>query len=156
MTTTTIISRPARPARTTTIRRSDIDDKTADRTKLATFATTIGAARTSLKRDACGDWLLRGLTGHLSTDGDAIYAYLACSGPRAWNNAKQKLDFLTIHEDGDDEGVLRLDRPLTTGQAETLRVALRIRKARAMDEAALEVLTLARQRSERSPCYEAS
>lgn len=156
--TATTISRPSPPARTTrttTRRRSDFDNKAADRAKLAALATTIGAARTSLKRDTCGDWLLRGLAGHVSTDGAAIYAYLACSGPRAWTNAKQKLDFLTIHHDGDDEGVLRLDRPLSTDQAETVRTTIRIRKARAMDEAALGALTIARQRSERNPCYEA-
>lgn len=135
--------------------RSDLDDKAADRAKLAAFAATIGAAKTSLKLDACGDWLLSGLAGHVSTDGTAIYAHLACASARAWTSAKPRLSFATIVQHGDMEGVLRLDRPLTADQAETLRTTLRIRKARAMDEAALEVLTIARQRRKNSPCYQA-
>lgn len=141
---------------TTIIRhRSDLDDKTSDRTKLAAFAATIGAAKTSLRRDACGDWCITGLIGHISTDGATLYASLGCSSARAWTNAKRNLSFLTIHQDGDSEGVLRLDRPLPADQAETLRTTLRIRKARHMDEGALEALSIARQRSKFSPCYQA-
>ncbi|AWL92109.1 hypothetical protein CIT37_07775 [Bradyrhizobium ottawaense] len=153
--TTTNISRPTRPAGTTIRRRSDIDDKAADRDKLAAFAATIGAAKTSLRRDACGDWRITGLIGHLSTDGREVYAHLACSSARAWTSAKQKLSFLTIQQDGDDEGTLRPDRPLTVDQAETLRTTLRVRKARAMDGAALEALCAARQWRENSRCYQA-
>lgn len=134
-------------------RRSDLDDKASDRAKLAAFAATIGAAKTSLRRDACGDWRLTGLAGHLSTDGAALYASLACTSARAWTNAKRNLSFLTIHQDGDSEGAMRLDRPLTPTDAETLRTTLRIRKARAMDEAAMEALSVARQRRENFPCY---
>ncbi|MBR0879345.1 MULTISPECIES: hypothetical protein [Bradyrhizobium] len=145
-----------KPAKTNNIRRrSDLDDKAADRTKLAAFAATIGAARTSMKRDACGDWTLTGLAGHLSTDGAALYASLACTSARAWTNAKRNLSFLTIHQDGDCEGIMKLARPLTSDQAEILRTTLRIRKARLMDDAALEALSTARQRSKFSPCYEA-
>ncbi|CUU16249.1 hypothetical protein CDS [Bradyrhizobium sp.] len=127
----------------------------ADRAKLAAFAATIGAARTSLKRDTCGDWLLSGLTGHISTDGAALYAYVACSGLRAWTNVKARLSFATLTQDGDDEGALRLDRQLTSDEAETLRTTLRIRKTRPVSDQALKALTIARQRIERSPCYEA-
>ncbi|UPK17596.1 hypothetical protein [Bradyrhizobium sp. 131] len=151
MTMTTIT--PRKPAKTTTSRRrSDLDDKAADRAKLAAFAATIGAARTSLKRDACGDWILIGLTGHVSTNSAALYAVITCASARAWNNAKSRLSFATVTQDGDTEGVLRLDLPLTSADAETVRTTLRIRKARAMDEAALEALCAARQRSKFAPC----
>ncbi|WP_368508200.1 hypothetical protein [Bradyrhizobium lupini] len=153
--TTTTISRPSRPAGTTIRRRSDIDDKAADRDKLAAFAATIGAAKTSLKRDTCGDWTITGLTGHISTDGAALHAYVGFTSARAWTTTKQKLCFMAVTQDGDTEGVLMLHRPLTPGQAETLRTALRIRKTRPMSDRTLEALTVARQRSERSPCYEA-
>ncbi|WP_092252873.1 hypothetical protein [Bradyrhizobium sp. Rc3b] len=154
MTMTTTIRR--KPAKTTIMRRrSDIDDRTADRAKLAAFASTIGAARTSLKRDTCGDWTINGLAGHISTDGAAFYAYVDCTSARAWTNAKSRLSFMTVTQDGDTEGVLRLDQPLTPTQAETLRVVLRIRKTRPMSDRTLEALTVARQRSERSPYYEA-
>lgn len=133
--------------------RSDLDDKTADRTKLAAFAATIGAAKTSLRLDACGNWSITGLTGHLSTDGATLYASLGCSSARAWTNAKRNLGFLSIHQDGDSEGVHRVDRPLTADQAETLRTTLRIRKARRMDEGAIEALAIARQRIKLPSCY---
>ncbi|MCW2225670.1 hypothetical protein M2232_009202 [Bradyrhizobium japonicum] len=145
-----------KPAKTNIIRRrSDLEDKAADRAKLAALAATIGAAKSSLRRDACGDWRLTGLAGHLSTDGASLYATLACTSARAWTNAKRNLSFLTIHQDGDSEGVMRVDRPFTRTDAETLRTTLRIWKARAMDEAAMEALTTARQRHENFPCYEA-
>ncbi|MFB6418214.1 MULTISPECIES: hypothetical protein [Bradyrhizobium] len=151
---TTITRR--KPTKATFIRRrSDLDDKAADRAKLAAFAATIGASKTSLKRDACGDWTITGLVGHVSTDGSAVYAHLTCASARAWTSAKSRLSFATVSQDGDTEGVLSIHRPLTAGQAETLRTTLRIRKARAMDEAALEALTVARQRRENFPCYQA-
>ncbi|MFK4561889.1 hypothetical protein ABIF94_002488 [Bradyrhizobium ottawaense] len=154
MTITTITRR--KPAKTTIIpRRSDLDDKAADRAKLAAFAATMGASKTSLKRDACGDWTITGLIGHISTDGSEIYAHLSCSRARAWTSAKSRLSFATLSQDGDTEGVLKIDRSLMAGQAETLRTTLRIRKARAMDEAALEALTVARQRKQIEACYSA-
>lgn len=154
MTMTTITRR--KPAKTTNSRRrSDLDDKAADRTKLSAFAATIGAARTSLKRDACGDWTLTGLAGHVSTDGAALYAVITCASARAWNNAKSRLSFATVTQDGDTEGALKVELPLTPARAETLRTTLRIRKARVMDEAALEALSAARQRSKFAPCYHA-
>lgn len=128
--------------------RSEHDDKAADRAKLAAFAATVGAAGTGMKRDACGDWTLTGLAGHLSTDGAALYAFVTCASARAWTNAKLRLSFAIVTQDGDTEGVLRLDAPLTQTDAEALRTTLRIRKARAMDEAAMEALSAARQRRE--------
>lgn len=151
---TTITRR--KPAKTTIIRRrSDLDDKAADRAKLAAFAAAIGASKTSLKRDACGDWTITGLIGDVSTNGSEVYAHLSCTSARAWTSAKSRLSFATITQDGDTEGVVRVDRPLTSDQAETLRTTIRIRKARAMDEAALETLTIARQRKQIEACYSA-
>jgi hypothetical protein len=148
MTTTTTRRKPV------IRRRSDRDDKAGDPAKLAALAATGGAAKTSLRRDACGDWRLTGLAGHLSIDGAALYAFITCASARASTNAKSRLSSATIAQDGDTEGVLRLDAPLTQTSAETLRTTLRIRKARAMDEAAMEALSAARQRREIFPCYE--
>ncbi len=73
-----------------------------------------------LARDECGDWNIFGSRGKLYTDkelGPNWYLYTWHS----WARAKRGLSFMEVHQDGDDEGVLRLDRLPTEQEARLIR-----------------------------------
>jgi hypothetical protein len=71
-------------------------------------------------KDECGDLSIFGKEGKIYTDED--HWYLFQTG-RNWNEWKKKLNFMEVWQDGDAEGVLRLNRlPLE-------KEVLKIRKA---------------------------
>jgi hypothetical protein len=103
-------------------------NRKADRELLLNLASTLSVSKARLKRDGCGDWIIRGRRGHILTDGIAMYVYLACKTKRRWENAKSALG-LVATQDGDTEGVLRLDDLPSEPLAETLRRLLGLRKS---------------------------
>jgi hypothetical protein len=50
--------------------------------------------------------------------------------PRRWRGIKQRLHFAQVTQDGDDEGILLLDRLPTAAEAVAIRETLRIRRRR--------------------------
>jgi hypothetical protein len=84
-----------------------------------------------------GDWQITGKHGHAMTAGDAYLIY-AQATPRRWTSIKQSLAFCKLTQDGDDEGILCLDRLPTEAEAEAIREALGFRKRRHMTEAQIE------------------
>lgn len=101
----------------------------ADRDLLLRLVGTLSISKVRLKRDPCGDWNIAGRRGHISTDGTAWYIYLPCKTKRRWDAAKRELAGLTVTQDGDDEGILRLDDMPSEALAETLRRLLGLRKS---------------------------
>ena len=103
-----------------------------DREHLATLLTVIEAASNSLYRPNCrgwiGDYQINGRRGHIITDGVSFYLYVTCNSKLAWTYAKKALSFATLTQDGDDEGMLRLDRLPDPEEAELIRRYCGIRK----------------------------
>ena len=116
-----------------------------DRQHLASLLTALDASPRSLRRDACGDWAINGKAGHIFADGSGFALYVKTGeSVGRWNNTKRRLAFCRVSQDGDDEGVLRLDRLPTSTEADAIRKALRIKRRRQMTVEALAALERAR------------
>jgi len=73
-----------------------------------------------------------GSRGHIRAC-DGFHVYVRCHSGRAWTFAKRQLaSFATVHQDGDDEGVLVLSRMPSESEAETLRHYIGLRQTREM------------------------
>jgi hypothetical protein len=99
-----------------------------DRDRLAGLLDALDASASALRRDECGDWMLRGSRGHIQGPPEAFYLCLVCHSPLAWTWAKKRLAFCRITQNGDDEGILRLDRLPSPEEATEIRDLLGIRK----------------------------
>jgi hypothetical protein len=104
-------------------------DRRPDRHLLIRLAEALSVSQGRLRRDPCGDWNIVGRRGHILTDGVNAYAYVPSGTARRWERAKRLLEFMTVTQDGDEEGVLKLLEMPTPEQAEVLRQVLGMRKA---------------------------
>ena len=129
---------------------SDLYPPTRQRPALLDLTKALGCRDNSLRRDECGDWRVEGRNGHVyavpgsldrpATPGFQIYA---AGSARWWSFAKKALTpFAEITNDGDDEGMLFLDRLPTADEAETIRQYVGLAKKRVMSEAELARLRL--------------
>jgi hypothetical protein len=128
----------------------------ADRAHLDTFLTAIDASPTALERPNCRGWVgeyqITGKHGHVLADGAGYFLYATTperdrrdpdgkirtyGSSRRWNNVKRQLIFARLIRDGDDEGVLRLDRLPTEAEAGAIRDCLGIRRRRHLSPEAL-------------------
>jgi hypothetical protein len=103
------------------------------REALAVFAQALGSASSALRRDECGDPRIFGKRGHVYAVPEGFQLYCVCESPRAWTYAKRALSFAEVTQDGDEEGMLIMDRLPTAEEAETIRSYLGINKAREYD-----------------------
>jgi hypothetical protein len=112
-----------------------------DRVLLLVIVAALRVSKANLRRDPCGDWnivrrrdrrrghiWIDGVGGHIATDGVWYYVHLRLPTKRKWENAKRKLNFLTVTQDGDDEGVLKMSDLHTAEQAKIIRRLLGLRK----------------------------
>jgi hypothetical protein len=118
----------------------------SDRAHLDTFLAAIDAAPGALERPSCrgwiGDYQITGKHGHVLADQPGYLLYVTGTVQR-WKKAKRILPG-TVTQDGDDEGILRLDRPPLSTEAEAIRDVIGIRKRRHMTADALVNLERAR------------
>jgi hypothetical protein len=78
------------------------------------------------------------------------YVYLRPGTKRTWESAKRALGFLTIVQDGDDEGVLKMGDLPTADRAEIIRKLLGLRKVASLTDeqrATLQRFSFARDKS---------
>jgi hypothetical protein len=127
-----------------------------NRTHLDTFLTALDASAIALGRPVCrgwvGDYQITGKHGHVLADGAGFLLYVTTpqrdrrdpddkirtyGSSRRWNNVKRQLIFAHLIQDGDDEGVLRLDRLPTEAEAGAIRDCLGIRRRRHLSPEAL-------------------
>jgi hypothetical protein len=101
-----------------------ITNRAADRELLADLASVLQISARNLHRDPCGDWIISGRRGHVLTDGRDVYVYLPSGTARRWEAAKRALAFMTVTQDGDEEGILKFQGTPTAEQAATLRKLL--------------------------------
>ena len=93
-----------------------------DRAELYALLTALHGAMNTLRRDECGDWTIAGSHGHIRACDETFYVYVRCHSGQAWTYAKKQLaGFTMVHQDGDDEGILRLSRMPNAHEAATLR-----------------------------------
>ena len=108
--------------------------------------TAIDASPTALERPVCRGWIgdhqVTGKHGHVLADHPGYLAYVTGTVQR-WKKAKRILPG-TVTQDGDDEGIVRLDRLPTPAEAEAIRDLIGIRRRRHMTDAALSNLERAR------------
>ena len=118
-----------------------------DRTHLEPFLGAIDASPVALERPNCrvwaGDYQITGRHGHVLADQPGYLLYVTGTVQR-WKKAKRILPG-TVTQDGDDEGIIRLDRLPTSGEAESIRDLIGIRKRRQMTAEALSSLGRARE-----------
>lgn len=112
------------------------------RDQMLALLSALNAQDRALRRDGCGDWRIRGTSGHVYTwgDGKTWLLFLACRSARAWTAAKVRLGFCEVTQDGEEEGCFRLHDLPVPDQAVAIRTALGIRKRRINDPLVTEGL----------------
>jgi hypothetical protein len=88
----------------------------------------LSVSRNNLRRDPCGDWNVVGARGRALTDGTTVFIYVKLQTSRRWVKTKRTLAFMTVTQDGDDEGILKFDGMPTADQAAVIRKVLGLRK----------------------------
>ena len=135
-----------------------------DRERLVALVTALDASETALRRDPpirgqddTGDWAVWGrdirigMSCHVYPDGDGYLIYFTVAesdrvpSSLPWKNAKAKLSFCQVTQDGDWEGCLRLDRLPAPHEAKAIRDVLGIRKRRTVTGAARSQLEAMRE-----------
>ena len=111
-------------ARLKSLRQQDRDD-------LAGLLVELHGAGNALRRDECGDPVVAGSRGEIRSCNGKAMVYVAGRSARHWTAIKQALaSFTTIGQDGDDEGVLQLDRVPAGDEAAKLRAVIGLRQTR--------------------------
>jgi hypothetical protein len=112
------------------------EDEQDDRAQQERLLVALDAAESQLRRDECGWWVIRGRRGSVQTwgDGTTWVAYVRCRSARHWTSTKSRLGFMSVTQDGDDEGCLRLLRLPKPEEAALIRDALGLRKRRTLTE----------------------
>ena len=100
------------------------------------FQAALNASPSTLRRDQAGLWILRGSRGYASSWGDGRSWQLIPESvsARRWTSYKNRLAFCEILQDGDTEGVLRLERMPTAAEAAEIRDILGLRKRMELSE----------------------
>jgi hypothetical protein len=110
------------------------------RDALLEFAMALGSASSALRRDECGDPRINGKRGHVYAVPGGFHFYCVCASAKAWTYAKRALSFAKVTQDGDEEGMLFLDRLPTPAEAEITRHYLGIAKRPELSAAQIEAL----------------
>ena len=107
-----------------------------DKARMEAFQTALNASPMTLRRDQAGLWILRGSRGYASSWGgvDAWQLVPESVSARRWTSYKNRLAFCEIVQDGDTEGVLRLDRLPSPEEAVEIRDILGLRKRTELTE----------------------
>lgn len=109
--------------------------------RLLTKALDVSEGR--IKLDECGDWNIFGKRGHICTDSTGWwYLFTSCDTERKWNNTKKNLSFMEVSQDGDDEGILKLNRIPFRDEAQMVRKVIGLRPRTKLTEEGRELLKI--------------
>ncbi|MCB1501028.1 MAG: hypothetical protein KDK07_14780 [Bauldia sp.] len=116
------------------------DEERADREQQERLLAALDASPSQLRRDECGSWTISGRRGTIHTwgDGESWLAYVRCRSRQHWTFTKRRLTFMTVTQDGDEEGCLRLLRLPISEEAAAIRDVMGLRKRVDYAPAALE------------------
>ena len=114
----------------------DRDQERDDRRQQERLLAALDASPSQLRRDEAGWWIIAGRRGAIHTwgDGRTWGVHVIGRSTRHWTTIKRRLAFMTVTQDGDEEGCLRLFRLPTPREAALIRDALLLRKRRALTE----------------------
>ncbi len=117
---------------------ADRDQARDDRQQQETLLAALDAAPAQLRRDEAGLWIIAGRRGTIQTwvDGKTWCVYVIGRSARHWTAIKRRLAFMTVTQDGDEEGCFRLLELPSPRAAALIRDALSLRKRRALTEEA--------------------
>ena len=101
--------------------------KAEDRQYLKILSKSLDISEGRIKADEYGDWNIVGTRGHISTEGDFWYLYTDSGSVRKWNITKGMLSFMEVHQDGDQEGVLKCARQPFRDEAMAVRKVIGVR-----------------------------
>ena len=106
------------------------DEERDDRHQQERLLAALDAAPAQRRRDDCGSWIIGGRRGAIHTwgDGKAWVAYVVGRSTRHWTMIKRRLAFMTVSQDGDDEGCLRLFHLPPPQEAVVIRDVMGLRK----------------------------
>ena len=106
------------------------DQARDDRQQQERLLAALDAAPSQLRRDEAGLWIVSGRRGIIQTwgDGRSWLAYVRCRSRQHWTFTKRRLAFMTVTQDGDEEGCLRLFHLPSPQEALVIRDALGLRK----------------------------
>ncbi len=109
-----------------------------DRRQQEHLLAALDAAPSQLRRDACGLWVIAGRRGSIQTwgDGQTWLVFVIGRSARHWTAMKRRLDFMTVTQDGDEEGCFQLLELPSPREAVLIRDALSLRKRRALTDKA--------------------
>ena len=104
----------------------------------------LGCSDMTLRLDECGDPSIAGKRGHIYAVCGTLdepkklgfMIYVICATGTGWTYAKKALSFAKLTNDGDDEGVVFLDRLPSKSEAETIRRYCGILKRRDLSDTA--------------------
>ena len=92
---------------------------------------------TRSSRDECGDLCILGTKGKIYMDDNHWYLYVFKG---RWSLIKEKLSFMEVCQDGDTEGILKLNHYPTKEEAKTIRKVAGFRKFKEISESQRETL----------------
>jgi hypothetical protein len=119
----------------------DIFPPAKQRPALLALRDALGCRDNALRRDECGDWRINGKRGHIYAIPDGFQIVVQCETAREWSYARKALKpFAALANDGDEEGVLFLDRLPTVEEAETIRQYVGVAKKRVLSDEGRERL----------------
>lgn len=99
-----------------------------DKILLEKLSEHLSTSEDRIRLDDCGDWNIFGRRGHIFTDSKLWYVFVAETTKRKWSAIKAKLKFMEVSQDGDDEGILKLERMPLQEEAEAIREVLGLNK----------------------------
>jgi hypothetical protein len=121
------------------------------RAALVDFAAALGSRDSALSRDECGDPRISGRRGHIYAAPEGFMLAVMGWSANGWNKAKRALAFARVSQDGDDEGILILDRLPTKPEAEAIRHYLGVAKRKELSREHLAALAQRAFKSSKNP-----
>jgi hypothetical protein len=110
------------------------------RARLNEFAAALGSRDIALRRDECGDPRINGRRGHIYAAPEGFMLAVMGWSAQGWNKAKRALAFARVSQDGDDEGILILERLPTKSEAAVIRHYLGVAKRKEIGPEQLKTL----------------
>jgi hypothetical protein len=109
------------------------------RVSLLQFAKACCTRSDKLRRDECGDWTISGKYGHIFAVPEG-FQLMIFKTARGWSEAKRRIHFGVVTQDGDEEGSVILSRLPSFDEALAIRHVLGIPKHKELSEESITIL----------------